>query len=298
MTGSFLDGRRLVFLGTPEPAAQILSHMLDAGCDVCEVITGPDAKRQRGSGLTPTPVKEVALARGVPVTHSMEHLRDVGDSLFGVVVAFGRIIPDEILAVVPMVNVHFSLLPRWRGAAPVERAILAGDAITGVCIMEVVAELDAGGVYASREVPVGSSTRDELMATLTAAGADELLRVLSGPVLPAVPQTGEVTYAHKIRPDEAEIDWSLSAAEIARQVRALRARTWFAGKRLLVLEVVVVDENVAVDNSARGLCDDNAVVSCGRGAVRLVRVQPEGKSAMGAEQWRRGVRGELVLGAP
>ncbi len=293
MTDSFLAGRRLVFLGTPEPAARILRRLLEEGFDVCHVVTGRDAKRGRGGALSPSPVKVVALGHGVPVVHDLDHLPADNGTMLGVVVAYGRMIPAPILARIPMVNVHFSLLPRWRGAAPVERAILAGDATTGVCIMEVVDELDAGGVFARREIPVGDSTASALMHSLTALGADLLVDVLGGPAIVPVPQSGTPTYAKKITASEGVIDWNAPVRDIVRQVRALRCHTTVSGRRLLVLSVEPAGER---RGTTTGACDDEAVVDCGDGAVRLVEVQPEGRGVVDALQWRRGVRGPVQFG--
>lgn len=293
MTQSFLGGRRIVFLGTPAPAAAILDRLVTEGFDIAEVVTGTDARRGRGSARTGSPVKQVAERHGIVVRHDLESVSVAWEEAVGVVVAYGRIIPAELLSRTTMVNVHFSLLPRWRGAAPVERSILAGDPTTGVCIMEVVDELDAGGVYASAEIEIGRADRDELLASLTVLGADRLVEVLRGPASMAVPQVGEPTYAKKIRPEEGIIDWSNDAETIVRQVRALRAHTWIDGRRLLVLEAESARSNGA---GSPGECDDSATVTCGAGSLRLITVQPEGRAALDALQWRRGVRGPVKLG--
>lgn len=294
MTQSFLGDRRIVFLGTPAPAAEILERLISEGFDVAEVVTGPDVRRGRGGAVSGSPVKIVAQMHGVPVRHDLAEVSSPWEEVLGVVVAYGRLIPSAVLDRASMLNVHFSLLPRWRGAAPVERAILAGDDTTGVCIMEVVEELDAGGVYASAEISVGESTKDELLSSLTELGADLLVRVLRGGVVSAVPQTGETTYARKINPAEGMIDWSDDAESIARQVRALRAYTSVAGRRLLV---IAAERHGVGRGGIAGDCDEDAVVTCGKGSLRLVRVQPEGRAPLDAGEWRRGVRGDVRLGA-
>lgn len=294
MSGSFLGDRKIVFLGTPTPAAEILERLVAEGFEICEIVTGADARRGRGGAVSPSPVKQVASAHGIPVRHSLDDVSSRWEDVLGIVVAYGRIIPADLLARTSMINVHFSLLPRWRGAAPVERAILAGDETTGVCIMEVVEELDAGGVFASGELPVGASTRDELLSSLTRLGAELLVRTLRGRPLNAVPQEGEPTYARKISPDEGSIDWSADAVSVSRVVRALRAHTTVGGRRLRVLGA----EPLEADGKGRpGDCDDSAVVTCGSGSLRLVRVQPEGRAVLDARDWRLGVRGDLTLGA-
>src|SRR3954469_10784612 len=166
--------RRLVYLGTPAAAVPPLVGLLDAGFDVALVVSRADAKRGRGGGLQPSPVKAAALERGVPVTDRIDDALPVGADL-GVVVAYGRIIRPPVLAVLPMVNIHFSLLPRWRGAAPVERAILAGDVETGVCIMGIDEGLDTGPVYDCHVIPIApQETAAELRARLASVGTEML----------------------------------------------------------------------------------------------------------------------------
>ena len=139
---------RLAFLGTPAMAVPPLRALIDAGHDVALVVTRPDAKRGRGSTTSPSPVKSAAIDLGIPVTHTVDDVLALDPPAeLGVVVAFGRIIKPHVLAELPMINLHFSLLPRWRGAAPVERALLAGDEVTGVCVMDVEEGLDTGAVY-------------------------------------------------------------------------------------------------------------------------------------------------------
>lgn len=294
---SFLGSRSIVFLGTPEPAARVLRALLDAGLTVESVVTRPDVRRGRGGATSPSPVKSVAVASAIPVHHDVEYLaeRAPGSSL-GVVVAYGRIIPRRVLDVVPMVNVHFSLLPRWRGAAPVERAILEGDEVTGVCLMDVVAELDAGGVYARREVSVGDDDTDGLTAKMADIGASMMVDLLSGPSVVAVPQRGEASYAAKISPADAVIDWNDDAATIVRRVRAVRAHTTVGGRRLIVHAARVAGQLDGPDRDPRpGSCGSDAVVACGSGAVELLRVQPEGKGELDAWDWRRGRREETLF---
>jgi methionyl-tRNA formyltransferase len=156
-----------------------LSALHDAGYEISLVVTGGDRRRGRRSAPTASPVKEAAQRLGLPVSHDLASVAGCGAQL-GVVVAYGRLIPEDLLAEVPMVNLHFSLLPRWRGAAPVERAILAGDAVAGVCVMAVEVGLDTGGVYARSEVSVGhAETADELRSRLVEAGTRLLLGVLA-----------------------------------------------------------------------------------------------------------------------
>ena len=269
--------RRLVYLGTPEMAVPPLRALVAAGFDVALVITRPDQKRGRGSALSPSPVKAAALELGLAVTTTVDDGLEVGADL-GVVVAYGRIIKPHVLDVLPMVNLHFSLLPRWRGAAPVERALLAGDELTGVCLMEVAEGLDTGGVYAVREVPIGrSTTADGLRAELVAAGTDLLVEELTRGLSAPTPQVGEATYAEKIDPREYEIDWAQPTARIDRLVRLGGAWTTFRGKRLKVWELA--------PPGAPGVS-----VPTGDGTVVLATVQPEGKPRLSADAWANGAR--------
>jgi methionyl-tRNA formyltransferase len=266
---------RLVYLGTPEMAVPPLRALADAGHDLALVVTRVDRRRGRGSAMSPSPVKAAALELGLPVTHDIDDALGVGADL-GVVVAFGRIIKPHVLAALPMINVHFSLLPRWRGAAPVERALLAGDDVTGVCIMGVEETLDTGPVYACREVPIAPGvTAEALRRELVDVGTRLLVDLLPDPT----PQAGEPTYAHKIEPAELVIDWEQPAEQLERWVRVGGTWTIFRGKRLKVLAVEPIGEP-----AAPGVLGPHAAtVGTGAGALRLVTVQPEGKGPM---SWR------------
>jgi len=291
---SFLGSRSIVFLGTPEPAARILTDLVSAGFPVSRVVTRADARRGRGSTATPSPVRRVAQEFGIAVQHDLVGLAESSEGgHLGIVVAYGRIIPPRVLAAVPMVNVHFSLLPRWRGAAPIERAILAGDETTGVCLMDVVEELDAGGVFARGEIRIGDSDADELTEHLTRLGSQMLVDLLAGDPVAAVDQQGEITYAEKITADEGRIDWSADAITVLRRIRALRAHTTVEGRRMIVHAALAVDRG-AHGTTRPGECDDSATVACGSGAVQLVSVQPEGKAPMDAREWRRGRREAVI----
>ncbi len=268
------------------------------GFEIALVVTRADARRGRGASLSPSPVKAAAIELGLPVSHRVDDVLDVGADL-GVVVAFGRIIKPHVLDAVPMVNLHFSLLPRWRGAAPVERAILAGDAWTGVCLMDVEEGLDTGGVRAETELAIGhDETADELRARLVEAGTSLLRHALRTGLYPATPQEGETTYAAKIEPDELRLDWDRTAIELHRVVRVGGAFTWFRGKRLKVWRSHVVDSDTTramrddgelVDSPSPGTLIGSGVVT-GDGVLGLIEVQPEGKGRMPAEAWQRGLQ--------
>jgi methionyl-tRNA formyltransferase len=289
--------RRLVYLGSPEMAVPPLRALHEAGFEIALVVTGADKRRGRGGATSPTPVGLEAMALGLPVSHDAREAADVGADL-GVVVAFGELLRRPLLQALPMVNLHFSLLPRWRGAAPVERAILAGDERTGVCVMAVEVGLDTGGVYARSELAIRrTSTATELGAQLTEVGSRLLVDVLRGGLAdPPEPQVGEATYAHKLTNEDRHLDWGRPALELHRVVRIGGAWTTFRGRRLKVLEAVVdpgegPPEPSADAAPAPGAIEGNRVAT-GAGALRLVRVQPEGKGPLAASDWLRGVRPE------
>ena len=268
-----------------------LRALVADGHDMVAVVTQADKKRGRGGALLPSPVKAAATELGLTVTHRVDDLLDMGAEL-GVVVAFGRLIRPHVLAALPMINVHFSLLPRWRGAAPLERAILAGDDGTGVCIMQLEEGLDTGPVYACREVPIGpEQTAGELRDELVALGTDMLLDLLRRDALPEpAPQEGEPTYAAKLEPEDFHLDWSRPAFELQRVVRLGRAWTTFRGKRFKVLRALV-PTLVGDPGLGPGELDGSGVlVGTGGGALQLVEVQPEGRGLQTAEEWVRGAR--------
>ena len=263
-----------------------LEALLSDGHEVALVVTQPDRRRGRGGALVPSPVKAAAEAHGIPVTERVDDVLEAGVDL-GVVVAFGRLVKPHVLERMPMVNLHFSLLPRWRGAAPVERAILAGDTETGVCLMQLEEGLDTGPVYAVERVAIGpNETADSLRARLVTVGARMLVERLRHGLGEAVPQVGEPTYAAKLEPEEFRLDWWRSAEELHRLVRVGRAWTTFRGKRLRVLDARLVTASAGVHGEI-----ENLVVSAGDGAgLELVEVQPEGKGAQAAAAWANGAR--------
>jgi methionyl-tRNA formyltransferase len=274
---------RLVFFGTPADAVPTLRALHARGHDIALVVTQPDRRRGRGGDLVPSPVRVAAEKVGLPV-RTPDKAREVRDEVaasgadVGVVVAFGQILPESLFTSVPLgfVNVHFSLLPRWRGAAPVERAILAGDTETGVCIMAIAKGLDTGDVFARVSTPIGpEETAGALRARLVDLGTELLLDTL--PRLASItpePQVGEPTYADKLTADEFRLDWSRPADELRRVVKAGNPRpgawTTVGGRRLKVL-----DATIGAD-----------------GDLEPVLVQPEGRAAMSYAAWRRGRQGK------
>ncbi len=294
---------RLVYLGTPDMSVGPLRALVDAGHEIALVVSQPDRRRGRGGRTSPSPVKQAALDLGLEVTDAVDDVLGAGADL-GVVVAFGRLIRPHVLAALPMVNLHFSLLPRWRGAAPVERAILAGDERTGVDLMVVEEGLDTGGVYDRTEVEIGpDETADELRDRLSGLGAEMLVRNLREGLGDPAPQVGEPTYAHKLTVDDLLLDWAGPAVDVHRRVRVGGAWTTWNGARLKVWHTALLPGS---DDTGAGpaLAADGPVpvgpvgvdVRTGDGVVRLVEVQPEGKRRMPAADWARGLAGEPAAG--
>ncbi|MXZ84082.1 MAG: methionyl-tRNA formyltransferase [Acidimicrobiia bacterium] len=279
-----VDIRRLVYLGTPEESVPFLEALDGAGFEVALAVTRPDKRRGRRADPTPSPVKAAALDLGIPVSFAVDDVLDA-DAELGVVVAFGQIIRPQILDRLAMVNVHFSLLPRWRGAAPVERAILAGDQTTGVCLMEVAEGLDTGRVYRRVEVPIApEATATTLRADLVDAAVPMLVSALRDGLGTPDLQQGEPVYAAKVTRDELHLDWEQSAEVLHRQVRVGGAWTTWRGKALKVWSAYPVG-----GSQPPGVLD-GPVVGTGDGQLQLVEVQAEGKSRQAAEDWIRGAR--------
>lgn len=262
---------RLAYLGTPEMAVAPLEALVAAGHEIVLVVTRPDARRGRGSATTPSPVAQCARRLGCEISHDVEDLIPLARSgalELAVVVAYGRILKPHLLDACLFVNLHFSLLPRWRGAAPVERAILAGDAVTGVCLMQIDEGLDTGGVYDRREVPIGpETTAAELRRTLVQVGADMLVDNLQRGLGVPQPQVGDVSIAAKITPEDLRIDWSQPPAHIHRVIRLGGAWTTFREARIRILSARLLD-----------------------GELEILEMQPEGKRPMALTAWRNGVR--------
>jgi methionyl-tRNA formyltransferase len=288
---------RIVYLGTPDAAVPPLQALAAAGHDIAFVVTQPDRRRSRGAGADPSPVKAAALELGLDV-RTPERARELVDDMrasgaeLGVVVAFGQLLPVPLIEALPhgFVNVHFSLLPRWRGAAPVERAILAGDVETGVCLMQIEAGLDTGPVFACERTPIGAQEsagelRDRLVTMGTRLLVDELPAV---PGATPVPQSGEPTHADKLAVADFRLDFTRPSAELVRVVRAGNPRpgAWFSsnGKRVKVWRAHASNEA-----PARG------ALATGDGRLVLDEVQPEGKRPMDAEAWLAGVHGDVVV---
>ncbi|MCL6712616.1 methionyl-tRNA formyltransferase [Pseudomonas sp. R2.Fl] len=295
---------RIVFAGTPAFAVPSL-RAAHARNEVVAVYTQPDRPAGRGRGLTPSPVKLEAIQRGIPVLQpeslrkksSREALRDLAPDLM-IVVAYGLILPQAVLDI-PRYgcwNVHASLLPRWRGAAPIQRAIEAGDAETGVCLMQMEAGLDTGPVLLSQRTPIGEQeTGGQLHDRLSELGARVLadglglLRAGMRPVAQPQPEAG-ATYAHKLEKHEARLDWSQPADALARKVRAFEpwpvAEASVAGERLRIHGAIALDlAHRAEPGTLLTAGRQGLDIACGQGALRLRVVQREGGKAITAADY-------------
>ena len=291
---------RLAFMGTPDFSVAALRALLDAGHDVACVYSQPPRKAGRGQKLTPSPVHAFAEAQGIEVRtpvslkgeDEQQAFRDLGLDA-AVVVAYGLILPQAILDAPTngCFNIHASLLPRWRGAAPIQRAIEAGDTQTGVAIMQMDAGLDTGDVVLEEKLEIGPDmTAGELHDALSDMGARLIVQALdtlaAGALTPTPQPTDGVTYAKKIDKHETRIDFSRPAPAVRNQVRAFHPFAWtdIAGVRVRVLDAQLADGSGA----AGVTLDDALLVACGEGAVRLVSLQPAGKGAMDARAFLNG----------
>lgn len=282
---------RLAFLGTPAAAVPSLRALVEHGHDVATVVTRPDRRRRRGGGLEPSPVKAAALELGLRVVHRLSDLEGL-ELDRGIVVAYGAMIPADVLTRTPMLNVHFSLLPRWRGAAPVQRAILAGDRESGVSIISLEPTLDTGPVHLERRVEIGERDAATLTNELALLGAAALVQVLGTPSLLANPtaQRGETTYAEKITKESLRLRPFMGAILATRTVRLGGAWLEAHARRLGVEAARVVEESVAPGRLA--LVGHDVVAGTDEGAFRLERVRPEGSRSMSATSWWAGLRAD------
>jgi methionyl-tRNA formyltransferase len=303
---------RVAFAGTPEFALPAL-EALKSHHEVVGVLTRPDRPSGRGRHLTASPVKIAAIAGQLPIAQPLTLRNEAAQSQLSswradvlVVVAYGLIVPPEVLALPRFggLNIHASLLPRWRGAAPIERAILAGDRSTGITIMQMDAGLDTGPVLLQRSVEIsGGETGGSLRATLATLGAEALLEALSGltaGTLTARPQPEQgVTYAHRIAKAEARIDFRLEAIEIERQVRAFNpepiAETHLDGQQLRIhaAQALLATEEASMQVAGKSVDpgtilsvqDDFMIVQCGRGRLAVSEVQRPGRRPVGVRDF-------------
>lgn len=293
---------KVIFAGTPEFAAQALQAIIQAGHEVPLVLTQPDRPAGRGMVLQPSPVKKLALEKAIEVFQPLslkdaaaqQRIAAIGADVM-VVAAYGLILPQLVLDMPRFgcLNIHASLLPRWRGAAPIQRALLAGDAQTGVCIMQMEAGLDTGPVLLRGAFPIDSAdTSATLHDRLAGLGSSLIVETLGRLPLPAEPQPADgVTYAQKIEKAEALIDWRKSAAELDRHIRAFNpfpgAQALIGGQTIKLWRASTVDAQgefgriLAVDRSA-------IVVACGEGALAIGELQKAGGKRLPVQQFLAG----------
>lgn len=297
-------------MGTPDFAVPTLAELLAQGHDIAAVYSQPPRPKGRGMALEPSPVHQFALKAGLPVRNPVSLKGEAEQAEFAslnldaaVVVAYGLLLPKAILQAPKLgcFNLHASLLPRWRGAAPIQRAVMAGDVETGVMVMEMEEGLDTGPVLMAERVKIGRKTSGELTAELSRLGADLMVRALGalerGAVTPQPQAEDGVTYAKKISKDEARIDWSKSSAEIDALIRGLApspgAFTEVKGERLKILYAMPVAGDSLIAASAGGdkpgeVITDDLTVACGEGALKLLKVQRAGSRMMEARELLKG----------
>lgn len=298
----------VIFMGTPAFAVPSLAALIAAGYDVVAVVTQPDAPAGRGRRLTPSPVKELALQHQLNVLQPkslrpaavVDELRSYQPDVI-VVAAYGQILRQDVLDIPThhCLNVHASLLPRWRGASPVSAAIAAGDSVTGVTIMLMEAGLDSGPILAQREEPIlYTDTTGSLTERLAKLGADLLIETLpkwlAHEITPRKQDEALVTLAGRLRKEDGKLDWAKSADVLERHVRAMTpwpsAFTYWQGQQLKVLraEIGLLDQKTKLPNGAVLVDHNHVYVRCGDGWLRLVEVQLQGKRAMDADAFVRG----------
>jgi len=290
---------RLAFMGSPAFAVPALRALQDAGHEIAAIYSQPPRPAGRGRAVTPCPVHAAALELGLPVRTPARLRTDAGEHAAfaalgldaAVVAAYGLILPPAMLDAPRRgcLNIHASLLPRWRGAAPIQAAVLAGDAETGVTIMQMDPGLDTGAMLLQGRVPIGPrTTAAELHDSLAGLGAGLVLQALADPPVP-VPQPAEgATYAAKLTRDSGRLDWTQPAAQLDRQVRGLTP--WPGTWAMLGTEVLkVLRAEPAAESGVPGtVLDGGLLVACGEGALRLLRVQRPGRAPMEAEALLRG----------
>tara|TARA_B110000977_G_scaffold129798_1_gene165542 strand:- start:2279 stop:3178 length:900 start_codon:yes stop_codon:yes gene_type:complete len=286
---------RIIFMGTPDFSVPVLDALVDAGHDVVAVYSQPPRPAGRGKKDRPSPVQARAQALGLAVCHPVS-LRDADaqaefaafNADVAVVVAYGLILPQIVLDAPRMgcLNIHASLLPRWRGAAPIHRAIMAGDAQTGVCIMQMEAGLDTGPVLLREAMDIGAAeTTGVLHDRLSQMGAELIVQAITqlGDLSPQVQPDDGVTYAAKIDKAEARVDWNRPTVEVDRQIRGLSP---FPGAWCMVGDerVKLLASRIADGLDAAGTVMNGFTIACADGAVAVTRVQRAGKTAMDADQ--------------
>ena len=304
---------RIVFAGSPAAAVPSLSRLLAGPHDVCAVITREDAPLGRKRILTPTPVAEAAQAAGVPVLKanrlaSVERELLAPEADLGVIVAYGGLVREPLLSAPRLgwVNLHFSLLPRWRGAAPVQRAIIAGDQETGAAVFQLVPELDAGPVFATLRTSIGrNETAGHLLDRLALEGADLLARVVddlaAGTAIASV-QVGEPTFAPKLEREDGRIEWGTDAPRIDARIRGVTpepgAFSALDGATIKILDAAIAHDEPRLPPGVVAERSGRVLVGTATAPLELITLHPAGRRAMAAVDWWRG-RGDgapVVLG--
>ncbi|MFY9713746.1 MAG: methionyl-tRNA formyltransferase [Microbacterium sp.] len=303
---------RLVFAGTPAAALPTLRR-LAAEHDIAAVVTRPDAPRGRKRVLTPSPVAEAASELGIPVIKAARLDEEASARIaalrpdLGVIVAYGGLVREPLLSTPAhgWINLHFSLLPQWRGAAPVQRALIAGDPELGASVFQLVAELDAGDVFAARTIPIpDGATADVALDTLADDGAQLTAEVVSGihaGTARAVPQTGGATLAPKLTLDDGRLDWSLPFDAVYARYRGVTpepgAHTTVDGVRVKILDAGRATDAETLLPGAITASRSALLIGTATEPLAVTRVQPAGKAAMSAVDWWRGQRGTEDLRA-
>ena len=297
---------KLIFAGTPEFAVPALQALIEAGHEVALVLTQPDRPAGRGMKLTASPVKKLALQHGLPV-YQPGTLREASshsplatvEAEAMIVAAYGLILPQAVLDLPRhgCFNIHASLLPRWRGAAPIQRALLAGDSETGVTIMQMVMALDAGAMLKKVAVPIGEhDTAQSLHDALSGLGAALMVQTLAdltqGALSAQAQDAAQVTYAEKLRKDEAPLDWRRPADELARQVRAFNpfpvAQARWQGEVWRLWMAQAHSASSSAEPGAVVSCERDLIVACGSGALRITELQRAGGKRLSAADFLSG----------
>ena len=296
---------RLVFAGTPSAAVPTLLR-LAAEHDIAAVVTRPDAPLGRKKVLTPSPVAQAAMDLGLPIIKAARLDDEATEAIaaleveLGVIVAYGGLVREPLLSTPTRgwINLHFSLLPQWRGAAPVQRALIAGDAELGASVFQLVPALDAGDVFATRVVDVAAgATADAALETLAIDGAQltaEVVQAIVDGTARAVPQHGEPTLAPKLTLDDGLLDWSQPLAQVFARFRGVTpepgAHTSVDGLRLKILEAAPSSDVVTLEPGEITATKSSLLIGTGSTPLAVTRVQPAGKGAMNAVDWWRGQR--------
>lgn len=293
---------RLIFAGTPEFAAVALQALLDAGHEIVLVLTQPDRPAGRGMKLKPSPVKALALSRGLPVAQPLtlkdpaeqDTLRAIGAEVM-IVAAYGLILPKAVLEIPPRgcLNIHASLLPRWRGAAPIQRAMLAGDTETGITIMQMDVGLDTGAMLLKKTTPINpDDTAQTLHDRLAQLGGVAIVEALAAPLAGEAQNDAVACYAAKLTKDEAAIDWPLPATQIARAIRAYNpvpiAHTLWHAEPLKIFAAQIETGERGVPGTVLRADAAGVVVACGEAALRITELQRPGGKRLSAAQFLAG----------